>query len=146
MGITNAIMLLQAIFLYMLSSNDSRNAVSKMSFYADITYRILLYLWFLYTGCCYVKSRLCNYAWWWSDDLNNVNRLPQNIAHLDHSVEEGSPSLNIPAGNALTHNNLFIHFSNNVNPHGQCQKLSDEFLNFHQNASYEPCLFYQQFE
>ena len=146
MGITNAIMLLQAIFLYMLSSSDSRNAVSKMSFYVDITYRILLYLWFLYTGCCYVKSRLCNYAWQWSDDLNNVNCLPQNIAHLDHSVEEGSPSLNTPAGNALTHNNLFIHFPDSVNPHGQCQKLSDEFLNFPQNASYEPRLFSQQCE
>ena len=73
MGITNAIMLLQSIFLYMLSSNDSTNAVSKMSFYVDITYRILLCIWFLYTGC--------NYAWWWSDGLNNVNHLPQNIAH-----------------------------------------------------------------
>ena len=94
----------------------------------------------------YVKSRLCNYVRWWSDGLNSVNRLPQNIAHLDHSVEEGSPSLNTPAGNALTHNNLFIHFPDSVNPHGQCQKLSDEFLNFPQNTSYEPRLFSQQCE
>ena len=144
MGITNAIMLLQAIFLYMLSSDDSTNAVSKISFYVDITYRILLCLWFLYTGCCYVKNRLCNCARWWSDDLNNVNHLPQNSAHSDHSVEEESPSLNTPAGNALTHNNLFIRFSDDVNPHGHCQKLSDEFHNFHQYAPYEPRLFYQQ--
>lgn len=126
------------------SSDDSTNAVSKISFYVDITYRILLCFWFLYTGCCYVKNRLCNCARWWSDDLNNVNHLPQNIAHSDHSVEEESPSLNTPAGNALTHNNLFIRFSDDVNPHGHCQKLSDEFHNFHQYAPYEPRLFYQQ--
>lgn len=47
MGITNTIMLLQVIFLYTFSSDDSLNAVNKISFYVDIAYRIALCVWLL---------------------------------------------------------------------------------------------------
>ena len=175
MGITNTIMLLQAIFLYTFSSDDSLNAVNKILFYVDIAYRITLCLWLLLTGYHCVTSILCNLIQRRSDDLNSVNhatstvdlnvahsnpqttvnnenncvtitgcRLPQNTAPLDRGVEEQSPNLNIPAGNVLTHNNLFVHFPNDVNPHGQCQELNEKFYNVHQNIPCEPRLFYQQ--
>ena len=63
--------------------------------------------------------------------------------NLDRGVEEESPNLNIPAGNVLTHNNLFIRFPNDVNPHEQCQELNEKFY-VHQNIPCEPRLFYQQ--
>ena len=141
MGITNTVMLLQAIFLYTFSSDDSLHAVNKISFYVDIAYRIALCLWLLLTGYRCVISILCN---------NCVTirgcHLLQNIAPLDRSVEEESPTLNIPAGNVLTHNNIFIRFPNDVNPHWQCQELNDKFkfYHVHQNIPCEPRLFYQQ--
>ena len=129
MGITNTIMLLQAIFLYTFSSDDSLNAVNKISFYVDVAYRIALCVWLLFTGYRCVTSILCH--------------LLQDTAPLDHGVEEESPNLNIPAGNALTHHNLFIRFPNDVNPHEQCQELNEKFY-VHQNIPCEPRLFYQQ--
>ena len=88
MGITNTIMLLQAIFLYTLSSDASLNAVNKISFYVDIVYRIALCLWLLLTGYRCVTSILCNLMQRRSDDLNPVDsdvtirrcHLPQNTA------------------------------------------------------------------
>ena len=184
MGITNTVMLLQAIFLYTFSSDDSLHAVNKISFYVDIAYRIALCLWLLLTGYRCVISILCNLTQRRSHDLNSVNHaaatmdlnvadsnvhmaglnpqttvnnennsvnirgchLLQNIGPLDRSVEEESPNLNIPAGNVLTHNNIFIRFPNDVNPHWQCQELNDKFkfYNVHQNIPCEPRLFYQQ--
>ena len=83
--------------------------------------------------------------------MNNENNcvtltgchLPQNTALLDHGVEEKSPNLNIPAGNVLTHHNLFIRFPNDVNPHEQCQELNEKFY-VHQKIPCEPLLFHQQ--
>ena len=151
MGITNTIMLLQAIFLYTFSSDASLNAVNKISFYVDIVYCIALCLWLLLTGYRCVTSILCNLMQRRSDDLNPVDsdvtirrcHLLQDTAPLDCGVEEESPNLNIPAGNVLTHNNLFIRFPNDVNPHEQCQELNEKFY-VHQNIPCEPRLFYQQ--
>ena len=72
-GITNTIILLQAIFLYTLSSDASLNAVNKISFYVDIVYRIALCLWLLLTGYRCVTSILCNLMQRRSDDLNPVD-------------------------------------------------------------------------
>ena len=84
-GITNTIILLQAIFLYTLSSDASLNAVNKISFYVDIVYCIALCLWLLLTGYRCVTSILCKLIQRRSDDLNHVNHatatVDLNIAH-----------------------------------------------------------------
>ena len=144
MGITNTIMLLQAIFLYTFSSDASLNAVNKISFYVDIVYCIALCLWLLLTGYRCVTSILCNLMQRRSDDLNPVDsdvtirrcHLLQDTAPLD-GVEEGSPNLNIPAGNVLTHNNLFV--SPMMSIPMKCQELNKKFMftkTFHVNHVY----------
>ena len=142
MGITNSFMLLQAIFLSTFPSDGSMNAMNTISLIVDFAYRIISCVWFLETGfsplLTFLKKR-CNHT---EDSNHTAAEADSNIVHEtledlnqraeveSHSVEESSPSLNHPAGNALTSHNLFVPYDDS---HCECQKLIDSHIGHKHN-------------
>lgn len=142
MGITNSFMLLQAIFLSTFPSDGSMNAMNTISLIVDFAYRIISCVWFLETGfsplLTFLKKR-CNHT---EDSNHTAAEADPNIVHEtledlnqraeveSHSVEESSPSLNHPAGNALTSHNLFVPYDDS---HCECQKLIDSHIGHKHN-------------
>lgn len=58
MGITNFIMLLQALFLSTFPNDASMSTINKISLRVDIIYRVIVCIWFLQNGCRHVKTTL----------------------------------------------------------------------------------------
>lgn len=118
------------------------NAINTISLIVDFAYRIISCVWFLETGfsplLTFLKKR-CNRT---EDSNHTAAEADPNIVHEtledlnqtaeveSHSVEESSPSLNHPAGNALTSHNLFVPYDDS---HCECQKLIDSHIGHKDN-------------